>query len=711
VSQQDILILAKEGDAKAIAFLITQALQSFGVTAKASRENEDLHLLLEGEQLPAEDACIRVAVKGLQRLQPNNVYSLTIYGRQHGQQLPAWTQKIELKTALTAKPPSTPAAQISATLQKVENQQKVKSPIELISSTILNNGQDARSTSHQVADVYNGQDARSTTQKVADVYNGQDARSTTQKVAGGTGILPVAKDTTTQKVAGGTGILPVAKDTTTQKVAGGTGILPVAKDATTQKVAGGTGILPVAKDATTQKFTGGTVILPVVEEAIENEPISRIEPKIREKYSPKPAAIPTVKPTTQPQRPQRKLARSKTKKPRISIGVLSLILVPISGFVLASQLYKPSTTAASNSQNSKPALEKGRSTLSPAATAKPLAASKSPSQAAQTPVNLPATVSIKAVGDIIPGTNFPYNKLPENKDLLFKSVKPYLQGADILFGNFESTMTNYPYSSKGNGGGMLFAFRTPPSYAKLLKDAGFDILSVANNHSYDFHEQGFKDTMKNIDSNGMQAVGKRNQIVYKTVKGVNFAFIGFSNYGEVHNSLLELKAGAEVVKKAKQKADIVVISVHAGAEGTGAINVRNRTEFFYGENRGNMVLFSRTMIDAGADLILGHGPHVMRALELYKGKLIAYSLGNFMGYRTLSTSGELGQSLILDVKMNPQGDFVSGKIIPVELNSRGIPFIDDDFRSVGLMRSLTRSDFPKTALKIDDKGQILKTSK
>ena len=701
MSQQDILILAKEGDAKAIAFLITQALQSFGVTAKASRENDGLHLLLEGEQLPAEEACIRVAVKGLQRLQPKNVYSLTIYGRQHGQQLPAWTQKIELKQALTAKPAITPAAKISDTLQKVENQQKVKSSIELISSTILKNGQDARSTTHQVTDVEKGQDARSTIHQVAggtgilpvtEVASGTGILPVTE-VASGTGILPVVESATTQKVAGGTGILPVVESATTHQVAGGTVILPVTEGFTTHQVAGGTVILPVTEGFTTQKVAGGTGILPVPQ---------------TEKSPPTPIAIPTPKPTNQPQRQQRKLARSKTKKPRISVGVLSLILVPISGLVLGSQLYKPSTTAATNSQNSKPGLEKGRSTPSPAPAAKPLPAPKSPSQAAQIPVNLPATVSIKAVGDIIPGTNFPYNKLPENKNLLFKSVKPYLQGADILFGNFESTMTDYPYSSKGNGGGMLFAFRTPPSYAKLLKDAGFDILSVANNHSYDFHEQGFKDTIKNIDSNGMQAVGKRDQIVYKNVKGVNFAFIGFSNYGEVHNSLLELKAGAAVVKKAKEKADIVVISVHAGAEGSGAINVRNKTEFFYGENRGNMVLFSRTMIDAGADLILGHGPHVMRALELYKGKLIAYSLGNFMGYRTLSTAGTLGQSLILDVKMNPQGDFVSGKIIPVELNSRGIPFIDDDFRSVGLMRSLTKSDFPNTGLKIDDKGQILK---
>ncbi len=575
MSQQDILNLAKEGDARAIAFLISQALQSFGVTAKASLENDSLHLLLEAAQLPAEEACLRVAVKGLQRLQPNNIYSVTIYGRRHGQQLPAWTQTVELKKRLTFAP-------VSA------------------------------------------------------------------GVAANSGVA----------VSAAVSRIPVA--------------------------------LP--KVETTQKFTTAPTQTP-------------------EKSPPNPPKISTAKPTNQRQKkpsPQPGLARPKTKKSWLSVGALSLILVPISGFVLGSQLYKPSNTTANNPLTSKPAAQKGRA---PAPAAKPQPAPKSPSQAAKQPANLPATVSIKAVGDIIPGTNFPYNKLPENKERLFESVKPQLKGADILFGNFESTMTDYPYSSKGGGGGMLFAFRTPPSYAKLLKDAGFDILNIANNHSYDFNEQGFKDTIKNIDSNGMKAVGKRDQIVYQNVKGVNVAFIGFSNYGEVHNSLLELKAGAEIVKKAKQKADIVVISVHAGAEGTGALNVRNKNEFFYGENRGNMVLFSRTMIDAGADLILGHGPHVTRALELYKGKLIAYSLGNFMGYRTLSTAGELGQSLILDVKMTPQGDFVSGKIIPIELDSRGIPSVDNDFRSVGLIRRLTKSDFPNTPLTIDDNGQILKKNK
>ena len=578
MSQQDILNLAKEGDARAIAFLIGQALESFGVTAKASRENDSLHLLLEAEQLPAEEACLRVAVKGLQRLQPNNVYSLTVYGRRSGQQLPTWTQTVELKKRQTPAPVS---AEISAS-------------------------------------------------------------------AAVAATLPASP-------------------------------------------------IPVA--------------LPKLE---KTQNVTTAYTQTAEKSQPKPPQIPTPKPTNPRQEkpsPQPELAGTKTKKTRLSTRALSLILVPIFGFVLASQLYKSSSTATNNPLSSKSAVQQVSSTPAPAPAAKPLPAPKSPSQAAKKPATVPATVSIKAVGDMIPGTNFPYNKLPAKKELLLESVKPYLKGADILFGNFESTMTDYPYSSKAGGGRMLFAFRTPPSYAKIFKDVGFDILNIANNHSYDFNEQGFKDTIKNIDSNGMKAVGKKDQIVYQNVKGVNFAFIGFSNYGEVHNSLLELKAGAEVVKKAKQNADIVVISVHAGAEGTGALNVRNKNELFYGENRGNMVLFSRTMIDAGADLILGHGPHVPRAMELYKGKLVAYSLGNFLGYRTLSTAGALGQSLILDVKMTPQGDFVSGKIIPVQLDGRGVPAVDNKFRSVGLIGRLTKSDFPNSGLTIDDKGQILKKSK
>lgn len=323
------------------------------------------------------------------------------------------------------------------------------------------------------------------------------------------------------------------------------------------------------------------------------------------------------------------------------------------------------------------------------------------------PPAIQPAVEIKAVGDIVPGTNFPDYRLPD-PNYLFNSVKMFMGEVDILFGNFESTLTNYPDSAKDIRQGMTFAFRTPPEFAGILQAAGFDVLSVANNHSFDFGNPGFEDTIAHIEQTGMRAVGRKDEIVIVEANGYAIAFIGFS-YWDDHNNMNNLAAATSLVQRAQASADMVVISVHAGAEGTDALHVRDRTEYFFSENRGNIVQFSRAMIDAGADLILGHGPHVPRAMELYQNKLIAYSLGNFVGYRTLATVGPLGQSLILEVELNPDGDFLRGRIIPVALDTNGIPYIDDLFQSVTLIRQLTAKDFPGTPLAIDQMGYIFRT--
>jgi poly-gamma-glutamate capsule biosynthesis protein CapA/YwtB (metallophosphatase superfamily) len=317
-------------------------------------------------------------------------------------------------------------------------------------------------------------------------------------------------------------------------------------------------------------------------------------------------------------------------------------------------------------------------------------------------------ITIKAVGDIVPGTKLS-SKRPKNigNDIIFQGVKPYLQGADILFGNFESTLTNYTKSTKDTKREKVHIFRTPPAYAKLLKDAGFDVLSVANNHSLDYSLVGFADTIKNIEKAGMKYVGKKSQILYLNVKNITVAFIGFS-HSDFHNSINDLPAAKALVEEANKTAEIVVISVHGGAEGIDAARVKNKQEIFYGENRGNMVLFARSMVDYGADLILGHGPHIVRSVEVYKGKLIAYSLGNFVGDGALSTKGLLSNSLILNVQLSKEGNFVAGNIIPVYLNSQGIPQPDNKLRSVEMLRSLTKKDFPDTPITINEKGEISK---
>lgn len=317
------------------------------------------------------------------------------------------------------------------------------------------------------------------------------------------------------------------------------------------------------------------------------------------------------------------------------------------------------------------------------------------------------TISIKAVGDIVPGTNFPRDRLPPRKEALFQHVQPLLQDADVVFGNLESTLTNYPYTSKNLKSEAVFAFRTPPEYAQLLKAVGFDVLSIANNHAFDFGQRGFQDTVQNIEKAGMKAVGKKGQILYTQVRDTKLAWIGFSYFNDF-NSINHSESAVALIEQATQNADLVVISVHAGAEGTSAMAVRDRTEYFHGENRGNLARFSREAIDRGADLILGHGPHVPRALELYKGKLIAYSLGNFAGYRTLSTQDQLALSLVLEVSLDRQGNFLSGRILPVYIKKPGIPYPSPQADSIKLIRYLTQRDLPQTPLAIADDGTILK---
>ncbi len=336
----------------------------------------------------------------------------------------------------------------------------------------------------------------------------------------------------------------------------------------------------------------------------------------------------------------------------------------------------------------------------------PLLATGAVAQALTPPdLAVPVTLTIKSVGDIIPGTDYRGYRLPSDWQYLFRGVQYHLGDADITFGNFESTLTDHPHSAKDTSRGNTFAFRTPPWYASVLKEAGFDVLSVANNHSFDFFEQGFDDTIAHIEAAGMQAVGRKDEILYVEAQGLTVAFIGFSTYS-YHNMVQDLAGAIALVQTAKAQADIVVISFHAGKEGSDATVTRDQTEYFFSENRGNVVQFSRTVIDHGADLVLGHGPHVPRALELYNGKLIAYSLGNFVGYRSLSTVGPLGTSLILQTDLDAQGNFVGGRIIPIALDRNGVPYLDDHFGGVTLVRQFTQRDFPDTPLEIDDLGYV-----
>ena len=255
-----------------------------------------------------------------------------------------------------------------------------------------------------------------------------------------------------------------------------------------------------------------------------------------------------------------------------------------------------------------------------------------------------------------------------------------------------------------------FAFRMPTRYGKYLKDAGFDVLSLANNHAADFGNFGLESTRKTLDALGIKHAGSDKFQLATTIvesKGKKIAFIGFATNAITPN-VNDLAFAKQLVEEANKKADIVVVSFHGGAEGPTAQRVPNRTETFAGQIRGNLPLFSRTVIDAGADLVLGHGPHVLRGMEIYKDRLIAYSMGNFATYGMFRLEEETALTAIFEIKIAADGKFLSGKLHAGKQLGRGGPTLDSSGEAIKKVRELSIADFPTTAPKINDDGTFSK---
>ncbi|PWK46589.1 CapA family protein [Actinoplanes xinjiangensis] len=317
------------------------------------------------------------------------------------------------------------------------------------------------------------------------------------------------------------------------------------------------------------------------------------------------------------------------------------------------------------------------------------------------------SISLSATGDIIMG-DAP-GKLPANDgEGFFDSVTEALK-SDLVMGNLEQPLTGDTGTSKCGTPKRpnCFAFRSPPAYAEHLKEAGFQLLNTANNHSKDYGAQGYRNTVEALEAAGLEHTGAEDQITVVEVKGVKVAVVGFSPYAGA-NDLNDLDAAASVIGKAKDQADLVVVQVHMGAEGSDRTHVKPGSELYFGENRGDPIKFSHTVIDAGADLVVGHGPHVLRGMEFYKGKLIAYSLGNFAGGgRTLSRNGVLKYSGVLHVSLTREGEYVDGKFVSTYLNDAGVPTRDKaDDRGRKMVAELSEADFAETAAVIGTDGSI-----
>jgi Bacterial capsule synthesis protein PGA_cap len=311
-------------------------------------------------------------------------------------------------------------------------------------------------------------------------------------------------------------------------------------------------------------------------------------------------------------------------------------------------------------------------------------------------------VAIVATGDIVMGST--PNLPPDGGRSFFSDVQTDLAG-DVVLGNLEGTLSTGGASKCGPESTSCFAFQTPPSYARWLAQAGFTVMNLANNHAYDFGASGLRQTIDALNGAGLRYTGRPGQVTVQRVGQLRVALVGFASYPWAA-SLTDIPAAKRLVRRASRLADVVVVTMHAGAEGTDRQHVSRGTERFLGENRGDAVRLSHAVIDAGADLVVGHGPHVLRGMEWYKRRLIAYSLGNFAGYKVFSLGGALSTSAILRVTLRGDGTFETGRLVPTRLVGSGLPALDPAETAHGVVRSLSRADFGRRAVKISSDGVL-----
>lgn len=310
-------------------------------------------------------------------------------------------------------------------------------------------------------------------------------------------------------------------------------------------------------------------------------------------------------------------------------------------------------------------------------------------------------VSFAATGDIVMGSP-QYGLPPDGGRSLFSRVDHLLAG-DVVLGNLEGTLATEGSSKCGSGSPNCYAFRTPPSYARWLKKAGFTVMNLANNHAFDFGEIGLRQTVAALDRSKLLHTGRPGEVATQTVRGVKVALLGFAAY-EWANSLTDIPTARRLVREAADTADIVVVTMHAGAEGSDKTHVRPGSETHLGEPRGDSIAFSRAVVDAGADLVVAHGPHVMRGMEFHKGRLIAYSMGNFAGYEVFNLGGTLSTSGVLQVTLAADGTFTKGRLRPTRIIDPGYPAPGG--RGVSLVSGLSKEDFGAKAARISADGTI-----
>lgn len=317
------------------------------------------------------------------------------------------------------------------------------------------------------------------------------------------------------------------------------------------------------------------------------------------------------------------------------------------------------------------------------------------------------TLVVAMTGDIMLGTTYPTTRLPENEGRnLFRDVKGILQKADIALGNLEGTFCDSFETTKKKGA-YNYAFRTPVRLAQRLKEAGFDFMSMANNHAFDFGLPGVISTENALNTLGIMFAGIKGRTAATVIKrnGVSYGVCAFGHNGYTlrHQDLNKVR---QILDSLNKRADVVIVSFHGGAEGKDKSHLPYGKEEFLKEDRGSLRDFAHFCIDNGADIVFGHGPHVVRCVEVYNSRMIAYSLGNFCTPYGINITGISGYAPVLEVKIDRKGRLISGKIHSfIQCYGTG-PRLDKTDTAARQMRILSQEDITVRRFTMTDEGEI-----
>ncbi|MBU8897207.1 CapA family protein [Corallococcus sp. M34] len=322
------------------------------------------------------------------------------------------------------------------------------------------------------------------------------------------------------------------------------------------------------------------------------------------------------------------------------------------------------------------------------------------------PPPLGAKVRIRATGDVMLGTTVPEGKLPpEGGGSVIANVRSLLEDADLTFVNLEGPLCDNGITTKCRSPKHCYAFRSPTSFAQFLQEAGVDVAGTANNHSGDFGEVCRRETEASLDAHGIAWSGPPGTVATMDRNGLRIGLVAFHTSASC-NHLNDLPTATALVRSVAATHDIVVVSFHGGAEGGKALHVPAGRELFFGEDRGDLRAFTHAVVDAGAHLVIGHGPHVARAMEFYQGRLIAYSMGNFATYGRFNLKGPQGLGMVLEVELDREGHFTTGRILPTKQVGEGITLPDPAGGVIKQVRQLTRDDFPETGAQVAEDGTL-----